>query len=292
MASGTNTSVPTIEDCLSHIRYASAAELARTGRYLEAEDLLAPNDQLPDSARELDLLARMAAHQERFEDAARLWSAALKADPNNTSYKECLQQLSNIQADGQPLKSSNTPLLWWCLALCALVSVVALLFSTHRDTKENPRPTAAAAGTTAAGLPPPPERSIATNSATAPTIMPPVQTALAELLAGTAIQRVEQTLDQMLRTQRDEAQSLKSQLDAFQATNSLLLADLHAAQLRLDDLAQSITDLNRDEAAGRRAIEPARSELAGLLAAHFSAAASPTAFGGCRKRRRGIGKIG
>ena len=127
------TITPSIDQCLNHIRLARAAELARSGNYLEAEAVLAPNGHVPESPRELDVLARIAAQQERFDDATRYWNAALKSDPDNSTYKDCLQQLSLFQAGGQP---AGTVLLLWCGgAVCALllILIIGLFLWTHRS---------------------------------------------------------------------------------------------------------------------------------------------------------------
>ena len=43
---------------------------------------------MPADAKELDLLARVAAQQRRFADAERLWNNASKVLPENTAYRE------------------------------------------------------------------------------------------------------------------------------------------------------------------------------------------------------------
>src|SRR6516162_1867212 len=74
------------------IRFARAAELARSRRYLEATVVLSPNGGLPTEPTELDLLARIAAQQKRFDQAARLWEAALQRSPDNETYKRAIQR--------------------------------------------------------------------------------------------------------------------------------------------------------------------------------------------------------
>ena len=88
-----NVPTPTFDQCVDRLRLARATELARTGSYLEAEALLAPNGHVPDSPRELDLLARIAAHQGRVADARRFWELALQQDPNNREIQQCLDRL-------------------------------------------------------------------------------------------------------------------------------------------------------------------------------------------------------
>jgi len=62
-----------IKECFEQMRFARAAELARSRRYLEATMVLSPNGRLPIEPRELDLLARIAAQQKQFDQAGRLW---------------------------------------------------------------------------------------------------------------------------------------------------------------------------------------------------------------------------
>jgi hypothetical protein len=83
-----------LQDCFARIRLARATELAQSGRLLEAEALLAQNGELPRNAGELDLLARIAARQARFDEARRRWSAALQLDPSNTTFRQCMEQLT------------------------------------------------------------------------------------------------------------------------------------------------------------------------------------------------------
>lgn len=82
--------------CIDRIRFAQATELARAGRYLEAEALLAPKGQIPESHRDLDLLARIAILQKQFSRAERFWQAALQKSPGNEVYAHCLEQIRNL----------------------------------------------------------------------------------------------------------------------------------------------------------------------------------------------------
>jgi tetratricopeptide (TPR) repeat protein len=72
------------------LRFARAAELARGGHYLKAEDLLCPNGVSPTQPEELDLLARMMARQRRYSAAIQYWERALKLDPANRGYSGAL----------------------------------------------------------------------------------------------------------------------------------------------------------------------------------------------------------
>ena len=77
-----------LSECFQEMHLARATELARSRRYLEATALLMPQGRLPADAKELDLLARIAAQQRRFADAERLWKCASSAGPENTAYRD------------------------------------------------------------------------------------------------------------------------------------------------------------------------------------------------------------
>ena len=85
-----------LDECFDQFRFARATELARSGRYLEAEGILSPNGHPSETPRDLDLLARIAVQQGRASDARRLWEHALEEDPKNSAYKECLQRLGDL----------------------------------------------------------------------------------------------------------------------------------------------------------------------------------------------------
>jgi hypothetical protein len=81
-----------LTECFRQIRFARAAELARSRRYMEATVVLSPEGRLPIEARELDLLARIAAQQKQFDRAIVFWKAALQRSPGNETYGRAIQQ--------------------------------------------------------------------------------------------------------------------------------------------------------------------------------------------------------
>ena len=83
-----------LQNCFAQIRLARATELAQSGRLLEAEAVLVQNGELPDNPRELDLLARIAARQGHFDEARRRWNAAIRIEPGNEIYHQCLEDLT------------------------------------------------------------------------------------------------------------------------------------------------------------------------------------------------------
>jgi tetratricopeptide (TPR) repeat protein len=90
-----------IKECFGQIRFARAAELARSRQYLEATMVLSPNGRLPIEPRELDLLARIAAQQKQFDQAARLWEVALQRSPDNETYKRAIQRAVAAKREGR-----------------------------------------------------------------------------------------------------------------------------------------------------------------------------------------------
>lgn len=83
-----------LQNHIAQIRLARATELAQAGRLLEAEAVLAQNGELPRNASELDLLARIAARQGRFDEARRRWNAAMQIEPGNDIYRQCIEHLT------------------------------------------------------------------------------------------------------------------------------------------------------------------------------------------------------
>jgi Flp pilus assembly protein TadD len=75
-----------------------AAELARSGRFQEAETALSeitpPDEQRP---AVLDLLARIRAQQGRLREAEALWTRANALQPENEAYRAALQRQSMLQ---------------------------------------------------------------------------------------------------------------------------------------------------------------------------------------------------
>ena len=69
------------------LRLAEVAELARRGQLNEAQARLAHVGPDSDSIAELDLLARIYAQQNRYSEAAALWSRVLSLDPNHEAAK-------------------------------------------------------------------------------------------------------------------------------------------------------------------------------------------------------------
>jgi len=120
-----------LQNCFAQIRLARATELAQSGRLLEAEAVLAQNGELPRSARELDLLARIAARQGRFDEARRRWNAAIQTEPGNEIYRQCLEHLTPRRRIARLIVNSQGTLLN-LLVWATIAFAVAVLVYTFR----------------------------------------------------------------------------------------------------------------------------------------------------------------
>jgi len=117
-----------LEEFFDQIRFARATELAQAGRFPEAEGVLSQKGRLTEVPRELDLLARMSAHQGRFQDARRFWEAALQKAPGDATYQRCLERLAQFEQSNQPI---DTVLAWsvWLAIACGVAVLFFACFS-------------------------------------------------------------------------------------------------------------------------------------------------------------------
>ena len=86
-----------VADYNRKLRLARATDLAKCRRFLEAEALLHSSHGIPEGGKELDLLARIAVRQWHYGKARLLWEAAMRSEPNNGEYRECVEQLRERQ---------------------------------------------------------------------------------------------------------------------------------------------------------------------------------------------------
>ncbi|HKW29968.1 MAG TPA: hypothetical protein VJT54_11565 [Verrucomicrobiae bacterium] len=114
-----------LEKCLAQIRLVRATDLAQSRRFLEAESLMAPNGELPDDPRELDLLARIAAKQEQFAEARRLWEAALQKSPANVEYSQCLERVQKLERAAGLIDSALNCVVW----IVVVFSIAAIVYA-------------------------------------------------------------------------------------------------------------------------------------------------------------------
>ena len=147
-----------IKECFEQMRFARAAELARSRRYLEATMVLSPNGRLPIEPRELDLLARIAAQQKQFDQAGRLWEVALQRSPDNENYKRAIQRAAAAKREGRRRQMIMLNLI--SVALAAALVLAFLHFRpwrvpTQKNPSESPHPAAIHSPGTQQTSPPP-----------------------------------------------------------------------------------------------------------------------------------------
>jgi len=80
------------------LRLARATDLAKSGRVLEAECLLRSSHGIPEGARELDLLARVAVRHRHHGKALLLREAAMRSQRSNKEYRGCVEKLREWSA--------------------------------------------------------------------------------------------------------------------------------------------------------------------------------------------------
>ena len=219
--------------------------------------MLSPKGQVPETATELDLLARIYAYQERFEDAARYWEAALKKDPGNSNYKNCLEQLSDIQAGKSLPDGERNTAIRVGIGACVILLIIGLLYWSQRVATVPVKVTLIEEK--------PAQPTPNTQSTTA------VSQAATITEAATKNQRSEEILDQIQQTQKDQNQSLVSQIATIQTNQTVLLDGQTAARSQIAVLGESIVELKKQQAETQNATELIRSELATLTAARPSA---------------------
>src|SRR3954469_25018456 len=118
-------------NCFVEIRLARATELAQSERFADAAAVLMESGALPDSARELDLLARIAARQAHFQEARQLWTKASQLDPQNQTYTQCLKSLTPARQMARMIAKHESKL-WNLLVLVIVVFVIVTLLSVFR----------------------------------------------------------------------------------------------------------------------------------------------------------------
>jgi predicted Zn-dependent protease len=122
-----------LETCFAQIRLARATELAQSGRLLEAESVLIQNGELPGSTSELDLLARIAARQGRFDEARRRWKAAMQLEPQNDVYRHCIENLTPARRIVRLIAHHQDTLLNVLVWTTIAFAVAALIYTFHRS---------------------------------------------------------------------------------------------------------------------------------------------------------------
>jgi tetratricopeptide (TPR) repeat protein len=120
-----------LQNCFAQIRLARATELAQSGRLLEAEAVLTHNGELPANVHDLDLLARIAARQGRFDEARRRWNAAIQIEPGNEIYRQCVEHLTPARRIGRLIANSQDTLLNILVWVTIVFGIGALVFTFY-----------------------------------------------------------------------------------------------------------------------------------------------------------------
>ena len=132
-----------LSECFQEMRLARATELARSRRYLEATALLTPQGRLPADAKELDLLARIAAQQRRFADAERLWNDASKAASENTVYRNAAARAARARQNWIRFKQT----IFAVFVVLVLAGIILATISVVSDRSHRPTSTTAGSAT-------------------------------------------------------------------------------------------------------------------------------------------------
>ena len=86
---------------------------------------MSPNGELPDDPRELDLLARIAAKQEQFAKARRLWETALQKSPVSVEYSQCLERVRKLERASGLIDSVLNYVVW----VVVVFSIAAIVYA-------------------------------------------------------------------------------------------------------------------------------------------------------------------
>ena len=124
-----NEAFDKIRDILSEysadMNFAMASEYARRCDYSQAKALLLPHGKIPDSTRELDLLARISANNGDSVAAKRFWLLALEKEPDNQNIKESIAEIANMEPEEKSLEDQF--LFNLCTRLLLIVILVILI---------------------------------------------------------------------------------------------------------------------------------------------------------------------
>lgn len=121
------------------IALARASDLAREGNFAESEQIIAhllERESLEPEA--LDLLARIRAHQGRYDEARRLWNHASAVEPGNESYKAALDRIAEV--DRLPHPSRVLQVTFVCLVSVLIIAALGYaMLRANRQGRSIPR---------------------------------------------------------------------------------------------------------------------------------------------------------
>ncbi len=256
-----------LDECLDRVRYARAAELARSGNYAEAEGLLSPNGQQPSAAHECDLLARIAVHRGELEKARKLWETALTKDPQNASYRECLAGLKQGSAEG---RSSHLLIAVAVGAVLIIVLAVLMLRPSHQ--RES------APGLASGGVKAPSHEAAAQPAAEV--ARPPAVQEKAESPAGaemtSAVSRLEESLERDRQLRQGAANSLNAHLDVLQSNQVVLMQAFTNSTEHIAEITRGLEALSLQQHAEEQILLTTHDEVRKLQLMYVAAARATT----------------
>lgn len=112
------------------LKLARASELAGGGRLLEAEALLCPLGRHPNSAQELDLLARILVRQGRYDEARQCWREVADGDQRKKDAHDCIVALNGWLDHRRALFRWRVKLALWFVA-ANFIGTLLVWFGSH-----------------------------------------------------------------------------------------------------------------------------------------------------------------
>lgn len=119
-----------------HSKLAESSELARSGSYGEAEELLKTIKNWQSLPPALDLLARISAQQGKLAEASKYWEKAIELSPGNLSYQA---GLAYVTKSTQPV-SGTVQFFTWFLRGMGIIIIGGLLFLMMKQFANNTPP--------------------------------------------------------------------------------------------------------------------------------------------------------
>ena len=123
-----------LEGLFAEIRISRASDLARCGRYHEAEEVLKYNGALPELVAELDLLARIAGQQGHYDEASNYWLVAHERGMNTRKYEALQRALQNARNVAK-IKRKFTAISILTFAITIMVFTVFTLWPSKKPEK-------------------------------------------------------------------------------------------------------------------------------------------------------------
>lgn len=258
-----------LAECFAHIRIVRATDMAQSKRFLEAEALLSPNGELPESPSELDLLARIAAQHRQFARARQLWQIVLKKDPENEAAKEALDELDSPWIAVAFVRRFAC---WAGVIVFASLAVLGLFALSSGFLWSDPRQPQISSVSPAAAI----ASSVTSDAASEPRNKEDQPSRPAVSSPGTPSASFDAgewqvRLEQVHQIQAGEARSLAAQMQVVQSNQASLLQNQRAAAGRLESLASPLETLAKQQRDAQRLLEQTRNDIASLAQAQAKA---------------------